>query len=171
MLYDKKIIRNIFFVLFFLFLLKDLVFSIYERYYDYSNILSEATYDLSLIKKEYKNNFITVNSPKRFFVQLEPGRKIGSFGFYQSVSGLPMQMGYKYRLMDSSCDKTLHSGFLDTAKLQKEGVYEEKTGIIDPKGDSLCLELSPLISNDDKYNYLQLFSNENQNIFLRYIQN
>lgn len=171
MLHDNKTIRKIAFVVFGIVMLNDIIFAVYNRYYNYSGILGDPTHAFSLSKENNENNFKTIKESQRFIVKLDKNRKIGSLGFYQKPSKLPMQMAYKYRLMDSNCNTVLRKGYFDTNMLQAEGVYEEKTGILKTDSENMCVEISPFISNDERYNYMKLLSSDGQYIFFRYIQN
>jgi uncharacterized membrane protein len=152
--------------IFSMFLIFNIVFSIYNRYYNYAYLYSNQgslEKNVGQLKSSHINKVaIPIKQSYRFVIKnLDLNRKIGGFEFIFNSDKKLMTTPYEYYVKDEQCSKIYKHGFLDIEKLQNSlspNIYDEKFGnIIKPVGSKVCVELIPF-EKPASGEYINLYS-------------
>jgi len=142
---NKYILRNIFLALILALTLFTSAMGLYLKYFDYSkNYTNFKTLDLTISKitKKDKLNWQLIDKNTTFIVSTT-GNMISGFKINFDNRGKAILIPYKFKVMDSTCQKTLRSGYLRQYDLQADNIYLENFATISVVGNKLCLELTP----------------------------
>jgi len=138
--------------IFSMFLTFNLVFNIYNRYYNYAYLYSNQgslEKNMKQLKSSHINKVaIPIKQSYRFVIEnLNLDRKIGGFEFIFNSSKKVMATPYEYYVKDGQCKKIYEHGFLSIGNLQNSPgpkLYDEKFGNIIKLTDSkMCVVLIP----------------------------
>ncbi|HSW89014.1 MAG TPA: DUF2142 domain-containing protein [Candidatus Saccharimonadales bacterium] len=154
------------------FLMVNLIFNIYNRYYNYNGIYAnEHPFKNTIKTLSTSSNKQLIPIEKKYtftIVNMHTDKTIDGFNMVFEMSKKDISMPYEYTIRDAKCNHVLRHSFLDLNKLQdktKPTVYEEKfTSPIEKGNDKLCITINPFSKTKDA-GYINLISLNNNILF------
>lgn len=149
-------------------LLVNIIFSIKNRYYDYSDFIDKPNY-LEAKWKNYDNDTKAIKNENylvdsKFTYNLDfngSSNQIRGFEFAFTSNKKAVNIPYLFFIKDKDCNKVLDSGFLDQRQLITDGIYRHNLGSKKFEGDGICLWIEPYYKND-RANYLSIVKSEGE---------
>jgi len=149
--------------------------TLFYRYYDYSRVFDTGE-KLLLQEKALQNGgeFPTkiLSTKETYFYDVKyPQYKIGGFQLLVNVDvRQPVNVPYKYEIMDAECAHVLRKGYFDQTELHRPHLYTQLFAITPLNENKVCLVLTPLYGSQDM-NFLPLvFENEKPLVNFLYIK-
>ncbi|HSW96504.1 MAG TPA: DUF2142 domain-containing protein [Candidatus Saccharimonadales bacterium] len=152
------------------FLILDIVFNTYNRYYNYKNIyLNEYPFTKimeTLNKSQTGTKLILLDKPYIFIIDnKQKDKTIDGFSIVFNTNTTTSETSYEYSIKDAFCNKTLRQGLLNiyaSHNKQKYTVYEEEfTSPVEKGNIKLCIRIAPLSKTKTAgYTHLVLINNK-----------
>lgn len=162
---NNKFVKILFCFFIFLIILGNSSYSIYMRYYDYSNTFSDSQQvdeNIELMSKKDNFDKINIDSKKTFLINVNKDRKIGGFEMICNNENKKIELPYKYIIKDKDCDKKIFSGYFNQSLIQEQGVHKVIFNkIIKLEDNKICLEIEP-IGNTPNRDYIKILSSDSK---------
>ncbi len=158
------------------FLFIDILFNIYNRYFNYNNIYANENAlikPFKILNSSSKKQIISLKTNYKFYLPVSSKKTIDGFTVILSTSKKGFSNIYTYVIRDATCKNTLRYSAFNTNELknnQQISIYEEKfKAPIEAGNKKLCIFINPL-SDTKTTGYINIYS-LNDNILFEPIYN
>ncbi len=129
---------------------------IFLRYYDYSKNYSDERIVWDYVSAISEKNIISkeINGKTNIIIDTKyPDYKVSAFEYYlDNKEEKRILVPYRYRIMDSNCNKIYKQGYLKQSDIQKSGVFVQYFGKLKVNEPKLCIQLEPVFIPDNYSN-------------------